>query len=387
LEHSATCEVQPALDDATSGNAAAAAGAHAPPLRRRRLAIESLVGISPQVQQVRTLIAQVAPAQANVLILGESGTGKELVARSIHRHSTRADRPFVPVNCGAIPADLLESELFGHEKGAFTGAITTRAGRFEMAEGGTLFLDEIGDMSPHMQVKLLRVLQERSFERVGSNTTRHADVRIIAATHRNLEAEIAAGRFREDLFYRLEEFPIQMPPLRDRSEDIPVLVQTLVKRLENERGNVIIGRAVLDAMRGYAWPGNVRELSNVVERLRVLHRDSRAELSSLPEKILRASVRPGLIAAALGEPQMGDGSQMAGDAMGVHLPDAGVDLKEYLSSIELYLIREALERSGGVVAQAAKLLGLGRTTLVEKMRKYSMQQHECWSGQADLGTA
>jgi sigma-54 specific flagellar transcriptional regulator A len=321
------------------------------------------------------------------MITGESGTGKELVARSIHRHSTRVDRPFVPVNCGAIPADLLESELFGHEKGAFTGAITTRAGRFEMAEGGTLFLDEIGDMSPHMQVKLLRVLQERSFERVGSNTTRYADVRIIAATHRNLEAEIAAGRFREDLFYRLEEFPIQMPPLRERCEDIPVLVQTLVKRLENERGNVIIGRAVLDAMRGYAWPGNVRELSNVVERLRVLHRDARAELSSLPEKILRASVRSGLIAAALGEPQLGDGSQMAGDAMGVHLPDAGVDLKEYLSSIELYLIREALERSGGVVAQAAKLLGLGRTTLVEKMRKYSVQQHASWPGHAVLGAA
>ena len=389
MDHSSSYEVQPALDDTPSGDTAIEVSerAHAPPLRRRRLAIESLVGISPQVQQVRTLIAQVAPAQANVLILGESGTGKELVARSIHRHSTRVDRPFVPVNCGAIPADLLESELFGHEKGAFTGAITTRAGRFEMAEGGTLFLDEIGDMSPHMQVKLLRVLQERSFERVGSNTTRYADVRIIAATHRNLEAEIAAGRFREDLFYRLEEFPIQMPPLRERSEDIPVLVQTLVKRLENERGNVIIGRAVLDAMRGYAWPGNVRELSNVVERLRVLHRDSRAELSSLPEKVLRASVRPGLIAAALGEPQMGDGSQMAGDAMGVHLPDAGVDLKEYLSSIELYLIREALERSGGVVAQAAKLLGLGRTTLVEKMRKYSVQQHECWPGHADLGTA
>jgi sigma-54 specific flagellar transcriptional regulator A len=389
MDHSSSCEVQPALDDTASGDTAIEESerAHAPPLRRRRLAIESLVGISAQVQQVRTLIAQVAPAQANVLILGESGTGKELVARSIHRHSTRVDRPFVPVNCGAIPADLLESELFGHEKGAFTGAITTRAGRFEMAEGGTLFLDEIGDMSPHMQVKLLRVLQERSFERVGSNTTRYADVRIIAATHRNLEAEIAAGRFREDLFYRLEEFPIQMPPLRERCEDIPVLVQTLVKRLENERGNVIIGRAVLDAMRGYAWPGNVRELSNVVERLRVLHRDARAELSSLPEKILRASVRSGLIAAALGEPQLGDGSQMAGDAMGVHLPDAGVDLKEYLSSIELYLIREALERSGGVVAQAAKLLGLGRTTLVEKMRKYSVQQHESWPGHADLGAA
>ena len=304
-------------------------GGAAAPLRRRRLAIESLVGISPQVQQVRTLIAQVAPAQANVLILGESGTGKELVARSIHRMSTRSDRPFVPVNCGAIPADLLESELFGHEKGAFTGAITTRAGRFELAEGGTLFLDEIGDMSPHMQVKLLRVLQERSFERVGSNTTRYADVRIIAATHRKLDDEIAAGRFREDLFYRLEEFPIQMPPLRERNEDIPVLVQTLVKRLENERGTVIITRPLLDALRCYAWPGNVRELSNVVERLRVLHRGARAELASLPEKILRAGIPPALAAAAASA-HADLCADAAGENFGVHLPDSGVDLKEYL---------------------------------------------------------
>ncbi len=347
------------------------------PQRRRRASVEPLVGISPQVQRVRTLINQVAPSDANVLILGESGTGKELVARSIHRESARAGRPFVPVNCGAIPADLLESELFGHEKGAFTGAITARAGRFELAEGGTLFLDEIGDMSPHMQVKLLRVLQERTFERVGSNKTRYTDVRIIAATHRDLESEIAEGRFREDLFYRLDEFPIVMPPLRDRLEDLGVLVKTLVSRLENERGSVQIGKPVLDALRRYHWPGNVRELSNTVERLRVLHRGGVAELASLPDKILGAGApAPDALAR-------GDDAPAAGGESAVHLPDEGLDLKEYLAGIELYLIREALDRSGGVVAQAAKLLGLGRTTLVEKMRKYSLQDGDLWRRRGD----
>ncbi len=387
MEHAATDEsssdeiTRPPAADAVMDDTAKPDEPERAPVRRRRVCIESLVGISPQVQQVRTLISQVAPSEANVLVLGESGTGKELVARSIHRQSARAGKPFVPVNCGAIPAELLESELFGHEKGAFTGAITTRAGRFEMAEGGTLFLDEIGDMSPHMQVKLLRVLQERSFERVGSNKTRHADVRIIAATHRDLEAEIAAGRFREDLFYRLEEFPIHMPPLRERAEDIPVLVQTLIKRLQNERGTVTIGRPLLDAMQRYSWPGNVRELSNVVERLRVLHRDARAELASLPEKILRAGVPVPPVVPAPAGPDAQAGGDVPGvaEGMGVYLPDGGLDLKEYLATIELYLIREALERSGGVVAQAAKLLGLGRTTLVEKMRKYSVQDAEVWN--------
>jgi sigma-54 specific flagellar transcriptional regulator A len=369
--------------------------------RRRRAGVEPFVGISLQVQRVRTLITQVAPSSANVLILGESGTGKELVARSIHRQSERASRPFVPVNCGAIPADLLESELFGHEKGAFTGAITTRAGRFELAEGGTLFLDEIGDMSPHMQVKLLRVLQERCYERVGSNKTRDTDVRIIAATHHKLETEITSGSFREDLFYRLEEFPIQMPPLRERTDDIPVLVQTLIKRLQNERGTLTIGKSVLEALQRYSWPGNVRELSNVVERLRVLHRDGRAELSSLPEKILAAGVHPTSsmrVAQAAIESAGGSagdpadagsaaGPQHEGErsrSMGVRLPDGGLDLKDYLASIELYLIREALDRSGGVVAQAAKMLGLGRTTLVEKMRKYSVQDQDLWPRRGDI---
>jgi sigma-54 specific flagellar transcriptional regulator A len=368
-----------------------------PPMRRRRrMGVEPFVGISSQVQQVRTLISQVARSLANVLILGESGTGKELVARSIHRQSERANRPFVPVNCGAIPTDLLESELFGHEKGAFTGAITTRAGRFELAEGGTLFLDEIGDMSPHMQVKLLRVLQERCYERVGSNKTRDTDVRIIAATHRKLEEEMPNGTFREDLFYRLEEFPIQMPPLRVRPDDIPILVQTLIKRLQNERGTLTIGKPVLEALQRYSWPGNVRELSNVVERLRVLHRDGRAELSSLPEKVLGAGL-PAVCSLAVARPasqsvipiraHAADGGQQHGAAgldMGVCLPASGLNLKDYLASIELYLIREALDRTDGVVAQAAKMLGLGRTTLVEKMRKYSVQDQDLWPRRGDM---
>jgi len=345
--------------------------------RRRRGGHDSIEGISTVIQQVRSLITQVAQADANVLILGESGTGKELVARSIHRQSSRANQPFVPVNCGAIPSELLESELFGHEKGAFTGAITTRAGRFELAEGGTLFLDEIGDMTPYMQVKLLRVLQECCYERVGSNKTRYTDVRIIAATHHDLEAAMGSGKFREDLFYRLDEFPICMPPLRDRIEDIPTLLQTLIRRLENERGSLQIGRTVIEAMQYYSWPGNVRELSNTVERLRVLHRNARAELSSLPEKILQARLAPmasGSVTAAPG-PGLESPRQRK---MGVQLPDSGLDLKEYMSAIELYLIREALDRANGVVAQAAKLLGLGRTTLVEKLRKYSTQDKTLW---------
>jgi len=212
----------------------------------------SLVGTSRAVQMVRKMIQQVANSDANVLILGESGTGKEVVARNLHYHSNRRDKAFVPVNCGAIPADLLESELFGHEKGAFTGAISARQGRFELAEGGTLFLDEIGDMSLNMQVKLLRVLQERTFERVGSNKSITANVRIIAATHRNLEEAIIEGNFREDLFYRLNVFPIEMPPLRERVEDIPLLINELIRRIEHEkRGSVRLTQGSILALCQY----------------------------------------------------------------------------------------------------------------------------------------
>ncbi len=236
----------------------------------------SLVGTSRKVQQVRQLMEQVADKDVSVLITGESGTGKEVVARNLHYHSSRRDKPFVPVNCGAIPAELLESELFGHEKGAFTGAITARVGRFEMAEGGTLFLDEIGDMPLNMQVKILRVLQERTFERVGSNRTQSADVRVIAATHKHLEDMIESGDFREDLYYRLNVFPIEMPALRDRVEDIPLLINELISRMEKEkRGSLRMNSAAIMSLCRHDWPGNVRELANLVERLSIMHPSGR----------------------------------------------------------------------------------------------------------------
>jgi sigma-54 specific flagellar transcriptional regulator A len=313
-------------------------------------------GSSPAIGAVHRLSEQVAAFDTSVLILGESGTGKEMVARYIHELSPRAHRPFVPVNCGAIPPDLLESELFGHEKGAFTGALTTRVGRFEFAEGGTLFLDEIGDMPHAMQVKLLRVLQERSFERVGSNRSQRCDVRVIAATHRDLEAAIADGRFREDLYYRLNVFPIQMPPLRDRIADLPALIDQLGARLEASTGRrVSLTAAGLAALGRYGWPGNVRELANLLERLVILYPGERIGPELLPERY-RAGVATGPVPEA-----------------GLALPGEGVSLKDHLAQLEVTMIREALARADGTVSEAARLLGLQRTTLVEKLRKYRLE--------------
>ncbi|HFD80016.1 MAG TPA: sigma-54-dependent Fis family transcriptional regulator, partial [Gammaproteobacteria bacterium] len=327
----------------------------------------SLVGTSRAVQLVRKMIQQVANSDANVLILGESGTGKEVVARNLHYYSKRRDKAFVPVNCGAIPADLLESELFGHEKGAFTGAISARQGRFELAEGGTLFLDEIGDMSLNMQVKLLRVLQERTFERVGSNKSIEADVRIIAATHRNLEEAITEGKFREDLFYRLNVFPIEMPPLRDRVEDIPLLVNELIRRIEHEkRGSVRLTQPAILALCQYNWPGNVRELANLVERLAILYPFGVVDVNDLPEKFqsdVPIGETPRFSEELLANSQP---MQYALDAE-PRLPRDGLDLKEHLSNLEVGFIRQALDDANGVVAQAAKRLGMRRTTLVEKL--------------------
>ena len=245
----------------------------------------NLVGSSAGIQRVRNMIEMVARSDANVLIVGESGTGKEVVARHVHHHSGRRSKPFVPLNCGAIPPDLLESELFGHEKGAFTGAITSRQGRFEMADGGTLFLDEIGDMSLSMQVKLLRVLQERTFERVGSNTCISVNVRILAATHVNLEDAINEGRFREDLYYRLNVFPIDTPPLRERTEDLPLLINDLVERLDHEgRGSIRLTASSVASLSQYTWPGTVRELANLIERLSNLYPNRTHHRHDLPEK-------------------------------------------------------------------------------------------------------
>jgi sigma-54 specific flagellar transcriptional regulator A len=334
--------------------------------RRRRQCLESMEGHGPAINQVKSMIEKVAPTEASVLILGESGTGKELVARALHRMSDRANKPFVPVNCGAIPKELLESELFGHEKGAFTGAIATRIGRFELADEGTLFLDEIGDMDFNMQVKLLRVLQEKTFERVGSNKSQKTDIRIIAATHRNLEKAIADGDFREDLYYRLNVFPIEMPPLRDRCEDIPALASSMINRLANERGVFSLQTSALNAMMQYSWPGNVRELNNLIERLRILYPGKEVRAEDLPEAFTQNISLEKLQEIPL---------QIEANTA-INLSTEDFNLKEHLQEIELNFIKQALRESQGVVAQAAKHLNLRRTTLVEKMRKYHLERDE-----------
>jgi len=336
----------------------------------------SLVGNSRAIRHVRKLIEQVAGSNANVLILGESGTGKEVVARNLHYNSSRRDKPFVPINCGAIPGDLLESELFGHEKGAFTGAITSRQGRFEMAQGGTLFLDEIGDMSLNMQVKLLRVLQERTFERVGSNKSIDADVRIIAATHRDLEERISTGDFREDLFYRLNVFPIEMPPLRARTSDIPLLVNDLITRFENEkRGSVRLTPATMISLCQYHWPGNVRELANLIERLVILYPYGVVDLPDLPEKFRIQGIQDSDIAEMNAKDAIDD-EGLGGRYHEARLPQEGFDLKEHLNNLECGFIKQALDEANGVVAHAAKRLNMRRTTLVEKLRKYNLQRND-----------
>ncbi|MBE5271287.1 sigma-54 dependent transcriptional regulator [Stenotrophomonas sp. B2] len=357
-------------------------------------------GNGAAVSALRTMIDQVAAFDTTVLVLGESGTGKEVVSRAIHQRSPRRDGPFVAINCGAIPADLLESELFGHEKGAFTGALTARKGRFEMAEGGTLLLDEIGDMSLPMQVKLLRVLQERSFERVGGNQTIRCNVRVIAATHRDLESRIADGKFREDLFYRLNVFPIDVPALRERREDLPALVETIAAQLARTgRGEVRFTAEALQALAGYEWPGNVRELNNLVERLAVLHPGGSVRVQDLPARyrgdaLLAPVSTPAAVPAAPseerldlrsfsfhtpgsgGQPSLEHGIAVNRAAAATALPDDGLDLRNHMASIELGLINEALERTQGVVAHAAQLLGLRRTTLVEKLRKYGIEREQ-----------
>ncbi|MGL6361501.1 sigma-54 dependent transcriptional regulator [Aeromonas veronii] len=343
-----------------------------------------LVGKGKGIQEVRRLIGQVAETDANVLILGESGTGKEVVARAIHELSSRSSGPFVPINCGAIPAELLESELFGHEKGAFTGAIAARRGRFELAQGGTLFLDEIGDMPMPMQVKLLRVLQERLFDRVGGGKPIQADVRIIAATHRDLEAMIRTQGFREDLYYRLNVFPIETPPLRDRIDDIPLLLQELLNRhAEQHHGFIRLTQRALESLMQYPWPGNVRELSNLLERLLILYPHQIVDVADLPsryrllpseprdERLTEMDERDALAAVFQDPPEL---DHSLASARTMQLPEEGVNLKEMLADLEVELIRQALESQDGVVARAADLLGMRRTTLVEKMKKYGMSK-------------
>jgi sigma-54 dependent transcriptional regulator, flagellar regulatory protein len=342
-------------------------------------------GESAPIREVIHLLRHVAAHDSSVLILGESGTGKEVVARAIHDSSPRRRGPFVAVNCGAIPADLLESELFGHEKGAFTGAYASRKGRFEIAEGGTLFLDEIGDMSLPMQVKLLRVLQERVFERVGNHQPISCDVRIIAATHRNLEQSILNGQFRGDLFYRLNVFPIEMPALRERIDDLPALIRDFTELNSGAgRGRIDLAPSAVAALRANAWPGNVRELGNLIERLSILHAGRRVQVQDLPPRYRPAGLDLSSLDAeeplplaevdALALLETGDAAHdlpvAAPGAAIAELPVDGIDLKAHLHAIEEALIRQALDRSDGTVAHAARLLGLRRTTLVEKLRKF-----------------
>ncbi len=321
---------------------------------------ERLIGASSDMQTVRLLVEKVAPSPATVLITGESGTGKEVVARRIHELSGR-DGPFIAVNCGAIPEHLLESELFGHERGAFTGAVTARAGRFEQARGGTFFLDEIGDMPSVMQVKLLRVLEERVIERVGGNKSISVDIRLVAATHRDLPTRIEEGRFREDLYYRLSVFPIEISPLRQRPDDVPALIDEFVRRLQRQKSVTLsFTDAAIERLQRYHWPGNVRELANLIERLAVTRPDGVVDELHLPWPIVdEKSPLPEVLDSTL-------------VASPVTLPSHGIDLKKHLAGIERDMIERALAESNGVVQHAAKLLGIGRTTLVEKIRRYDI---------------
>jgi DNA-binding NtrC family response regulator len=317
----------------------------------RRFGFANMVGNSDAISRVFDLIRKVADSDSNVLILGESGTGKELIAHAIHYNSPRAEGPLIPVNCAAIPEELLESELFGHERGAFTHAVRTRIGRFEQAHDGTIFLDEISEMSPGLQVKILRVLQDHSFERIGGVKTIRVDIRVIAATNRNLEELVSQNKFREDLFYRLNVIPIRVPPLRERVSDIPLLVQHFLQVFSRTKKKPLrrVNPAVHDLLCRYPWPGNVRELENLIERLVILTEGETIQVTDLPEKFQRLSFPP------LEKPE--------------GFLERGVNFNDMVQSFERSLILKALRQSNWVKSQAAQLLHLNRTTLLEKMKK------------------
>ena len=363
-----------------------------------------IIGRGEEMRALRGLISTVANSQATVLISGESGTGKELIARALHDESDRAGSRFVPVNCAAIPRELVEAELFGHRKGAFTGAVSDRVGRFELAHGGTLFLDEIGDLPLDIQVKLLRVLQERAVDPVGSMKSVEVDVRVVAASHKDLEAEVKAGRFREDLYYRLNVLPLHSPPLRRRVDDIPELAQFHAQRLAPKGRNAIrFSPDMLLALKSYHWPGNVRELINLVDRFTALFPGQEIGLRTVPAAMLPnglAALRDelfGKIAASnvltlfpevpeeardsLPETLDADPSEddnavqdiiMLAQGMD-ELPSEGIQLKQRMAEIERHYIAQALELSEGNVSKTAKLLSLQRTTLIEKINKYELR--------------
>ena len=324
---------------------------------KKKYKFENFIGDSPQMHKVFKVIEKVADTDSTVLILGESGTGKELVAKALHYNSMRRDKPLIPVNCGAIPEELLESELFGHEKGAFTNAIRTRIGRFELANCGSIFLDEIGEMSPHLQVKLLRILQEQEFERVGGTKTIKCDIRVIAATNRDLDKLVQDGQFREDLYYRLKVIPIVIPPLRERRSDIPLLIHHFMENISKSKKKKIKGmsKEIVKAFMEYDWPGNVRELENILERMIILAEDDELTLQDLPDKIIEKH-------------------HSEEDDLEPEIPEEGFSLNNAINEYERLLIVRALEKADWVKNRAAKILNMNRTTLVEKIKKQGIER-------------
>jgi DNA-binding NtrC family response regulator len=351
-------EIMTLVDRALSHSQLAKENQHLRHALHKKYQFDNIIGQSEPILEVLSMIEKVAQSDSTVLIMGESGTGKELVAKALHYNSNRSQEAFIPINCGAIPAELLESELFGHVKGAFTGAIANRTGRFEMAEEGTLFLDEIGDMSANLQVKLLRVLQERSFEPVGGTKTIPANVRVIAATNVDLENAVDEGRFREDLFYRLNVIPIRIPSLRERKSDIPLLLHHFMESFNRTRNRSLkgIGAEALGLLVNYGWPGNIRELENLVERLAILKGTGVVDVMDLPEKYRRMPVES--------------------DPSKVDIPENGMDFNSAVDAYENALIMRALEKTGWNRNQAALLLKLNRTTLVEKIKKKGLRPQE-----------
>ena len=379
------------------------------------LGLDKIIGLSPAIRALRELIKLLGPSDSTVLIVGESGTGKELVANALHECSGRAAGPFVPVNCGAIPKDLLESELFGHKRGSFTGAISDRKGRFQLADKGTLFLDEIGDMSMDLQVKLLRVLQERTVDPVGSIGSIPIDVRVVAATHQNIEALIDEGRFRKDLYYRLNIMPIEVGPLAERAEDIPLLIEHFSRQQAKAlQAPISISPESMRLLLAYDWPGNVRELSNLVDRYTALYAQQEVDLHKVPASMVPSGLRKLMQGQesrnrTLGEDEISRRvarklDHVAIDLVGTSVrnaegieipsrdssideiqrvinlaqggpdfPDEGVELKQHLLEIEQRLIKKALTKAQGNVSKTARLLSLRRTTLIEKINKYGMQ--------------
>jgi sigma-54 specific flagellar transcriptional regulator A len=317
---------------------------------------EGIIGQSNQMKKIFQVIEKIADSDSTIIIHGESGSGKGLVARAIHKKSYRQKKPFIPINCGAIPENLLESELFGHVRGAFTGATAPKPGKFELADGGTIFLDEIGDMSPDLQVKILRVLEEREFEQVGGCKSIQVDVRIIAATHRNLEEEVEKGSFREDLYYRLNVIPVTLPPLRERKTDISLLVSHFLDEFngKNNKGIEGICEGAMLMMTGYAWPGNVRELKNIIERIVVLKESGEILPRDLPENIR--------------------GKRHLAASPNIQISEDGICLNTAVTEFEKALILQSLEKTKWVKNKAAKLLHLNRTTLVEKIKRHHLQE-------------